>query len=129
MLFTILIIIIAFLVYVDPMKRGSSSLHLLQLEGYDIKKYEKWLKKNKEKLATLGAIVNGDKTPLKLTDRAKRTLKMYKNVNIIIYLLLIIISVVSEMLFSSYLLIQVCLFIIGLLFYFLQPETSWVRIL
>ena len=61
------IISVAFLVLIagDFLKRSESALHLLQLEGYDLKKYNNWLKNNSGKLMSLGKLIEPDKSPLK----------------------------------------------------------------
>ena len=79
------IISIIFLVFIagDFLKRSESSLHLFQLEGYDLKKYNTWLRNNPEKLFSVGKLIESDKTPLVYTDRALRLKKTHTIINIL----------------------------------------------
>lgn len=92
------IISIIFLVFIagDFLKRSESSLHLFQLEGYDLKKYNTWLRNNPEKLFSFGKLIESDKTPLVYTDRALRLKKTHTIINILIGVILFFIGYIMQ---------------------------------
>ena len=72
--------------------RSNFPIHMLQLEGYDNEEYKNWLKENKNKVFKLWYGKNkNEKTPLVLTDRAKRLFKTHYKVNFLFLLLIEII--------------------------------------
>lgn len=117
MIFSIIILLIGILIFVDPMNRSKSSLHLLQLVGYDRYKYAKWIKQNSSKVYGLGPIVKENKTGLVMTDRANRTYSMHLRVNAIIFSLLILVSIILNNNIVSIVLIG-----LSILIYILQPK-------
>lgn len=90
LLFISLIILV--LILLDITKRSESSLHLLQLEGYDLKKYKNWLKDNSQKVYNLGKLIEQDKSPLVYTDRAKRLKQTHITVNVVLGTALLLIG-------------------------------------
>lgn len=111
----------------DPFKREESALHLLQLEEYNPENYVKWLEENPEKLKGFGKIIPSDKTPLVMTDRAKRLKNFHLKLNLLIVIVIIIIGLVLDNFIVGLLMI----FVYGALYY-LQPKlmvTSGKRML
>ena len=72
--------------------RSHFPIHMLQLEGYDNSEYKNWLKVNKDKVLKIWYEKNkNEKTPLVLTDRAKRLFNTHYKLN---YFLIFIIELV-----------------------------------
>ncbi len=118
-----ILIIMGAYVYLDPKKRSLSSLHLLQLVGYDLDKYKKWLKKNSFKKFSLEPIIKEDKTPLVMTDRAKRTLQRHKTLNLFFFIVLLAINIIFlKAALVNNILFSLILIALGLLIVFLQPN-------
>lgn len=112
------IISVAFLVLIagDFLKRSESALHLLQLEGYDLKKYNNWLKNNSEKLMSLGKLIEPDKSPLVYTERAIRLKKTHFIVNIIMCFILFVIGYLLRNSFLYFLIVIIYVFM-----YMMEP--------
>lgn len=117
MIFSFFILVIGILAIIDPLKRSLSALHLFQLEGYDLQKYNKWLESNKEKCRGFGPLIKEDKTPLVMTDRAKRTLKVHKNLNTILFFGLFLLTLYIDNIF-----VLVLFVIMSFLIYYFEPE-------
>lgn len=110
------IIGIIFLV-TDPFKRTNSALHLLQLEEYKPENYSKWLEENKNRIKNFGPIIKSEKTPLVMTDRAKRLKNFHIKLNLLLGIVLLIIGLIFN---NIYIGIAI---IIGFLFlYYYQPK-------
>ncbi|NLW41771.1 MAG: UDP-N-acetylmuramoyl-tripeptide--D-alanyl-D-alanine ligase, partial [Tissierellia bacterium] len=112
------IISIIFLVFIagDFLKRSESSLHLFQLEGYDLKKYNTWLRNNPEKLFSVGKLIESDKTPLVYTDRALRLKKTHTIINILIGIILFFIGYIMQNSFLYLLVVLLFVFV-----YIMEP--------
>lgn len=123
MISIVLIIILGVYAYTDPKKRSLSSLHLLQLVGYDLEKYKKWLKKNSYSKFSINPILKEDKTPLVMTDRAKRTLERHKTLNLILFVVLLALNVlVLKLKVDMYMVCSILLVLLAILLVFLQPN-------
>lgn len=79
----IISIILLIAVVSDFKGRSESTLHLLQLEGYDLGKYKKWLITNKKKVFGFEKLLEQDKSPLVYTDRAKRLKRTHQSLNMV----------------------------------------------
>ncbi|WP_054252176.1 UDP-N-acetylmuramoyl-tripeptide--D-alanyl-D-alanine ligase [Neofamilia massiliensis] len=123
MISIILLLLIGVYVYIDPKKRCLSSLHLLQLVGYDLNKYKNWLKEDSYKMFSLDPIVKEDKTPLVMTDRAKRTLQRHKTLNLFLFIALLAINIiVLKADLNNNIAWTIILIVVGLLIVFFQPS-------
>ncbi|MDO5724838.1 MAG: UDP-N-acetylmuramoyl-tripeptide--D-alanyl-D-alanine ligase [Tissierellia bacterium] len=57
--------------------RSLESLHILQLEAYENLRYKRWLDGNRELIMSFDKKIPDDKSPLVMTDRAKRLYKTH----------------------------------------------------
>lgn len=94
-IFLILIFFIGIFSYLDPVGRLKSALHLFQLEEYNIEKYNKWFENNGGSFG-FSKVINEDKTPLVMTDRAKRLFSTYRTLTLSIIIIIGLLSLISE---------------------------------
>lgn len=92
LVFALVIFLVGLVNEKDPFNKMLSSLHLFQLEEYNIQAYKKWLKNNSNKVLGASGLIESDKTPIVYTDRMNRLIKRNKEVNRLIYLFLILLS-------------------------------------
>lgn len=74
-------------------QRALYPLHMLQLEGYEESEYKAWLSANGDKIKSLRYQTTSQKTPLVMTDRAKRLYKVHRQLNGLLLGLIFIVSV------------------------------------
>lgn len=74
-------------------RRALYPLHMLQLEGYDEGEYKAWIRANRDKIVSLHYGPTSEKTPLVMTDRAKRLYKVHRQLNGLLLALILIVSV------------------------------------
>lgn len=90
----VLSIVLGIITYVASKERVLYPLHMLQLEGYDNEEYKKWLEKNLDKVKKFTYVRGEEKTPLVMTDRAKRLYKTSKVMTFLLVLCLLIFRIV-----------------------------------
>lgn len=91
----ILFIICSILGNIFVIARAKYHLNMIQLNEYNNKKYSDWIKKNISKAYSLRNKKTDSKTPLVMTDRAKRLLNEYTNVYRVIFGIVILIFILS----------------------------------
>ena len=92
MLLMIIIVVLIIFVFTEFQKdRSRTALHVLQLEEYNSSNYKRWIIENSEKIMPFKQTIIEDKSPLVMTDRAKRLFKIHKTVNILILALVAIV--------------------------------------
>lgn len=74
-------------------QRALYPLHMLQLEGYEESEYRAWLRANGDKIKSFRYQTTSQKTPLVMTDRAKRLFKVHRQLNGLLLGLIFILSV------------------------------------
>lgn len=74
-------------------QRALYPLHMLQLEGYEESEYKAWLSANGDKIKSFRYQTTSQKTPLIMTDRAKRLYKVHHQLNGLLLGLIFIVSV------------------------------------
>lgn len=109
-------VILLVLISSDFLKRSESALYLLQLEGYDLFKYNNWLQINSKKVFGVGKLIDQDKSPLVYTDRAKRLKKTHLIVNIVIGLILLAIGYFINNLYA-----RLTILVLYFLLYLMEP--------
>ncbi|MBU5668372.1 UDP-N-acetylmuramoyl-tripeptide--D-alanyl-D-alanine ligase [Peptoniphilus sp. MSJ-1] len=113
----VIIIVALFYSYI----RSNFPIHMLQLEGYDNNEYKTFLKNNKDKMNKLVyKMEKNPKTPLVWTDRAKRLLKKHKQVNFVIFVIIVIMSSIIHLRTGSLLFGGLASLILSFLVYFYQ---------
>jgi len=101
--------------------RSNYPIHMLQLEGYDNDEYKTFLNNNKDKMNKLVyKMEKNPKTPLVWTDRAKRLLKKHKEVNFVIFVIIVIISLATKDFTNSTIIAALVTLILSFLVYFFQ---------
>lgn len=85
-------VVIGLITFFMAKKRALYPLHMLQLEGYDNEEYKHWIEENKGKIHRLVYKKSSEeKTPLVMTDRAKR---LYQSNNILTVTLILVVMLV-----------------------------------
>ena len=79
-------------------KKAKYHLNIIQLNEYDNNKYRDWIKNNFSKAYSPFNEKTDSKTPLVMTDRAKRLLATYMN----IYRALVIVVILAILCFTNY---------------------------
>ena len=95
MIIYIFIIGIAIMLYTIGKGRNSQALHLMQLEGYDVELYKKWISENSSKIYSLGSIIPSEKSPLVYTERATRLSKMHEKIVMAAFFILSFLILIS----------------------------------
>lgn len=104
-------LILAFIIPVIMNKRAKEMLHIVQLEGYEVEPYLKWINNNKDKAYDIkNTNKRPSKKPLVMTDRAKRLFNANYIVNVIVLLIPILIpNIVGTVTFIA---------MVGVLYYY-----------
>lgn len=71
-------------IYAAANKRALYPLHMLQLEGYSDEEYARWIAEHGERIKAWRYKKTSEKTPLVMTDRAKRLFSVHRHLNAIL---------------------------------------------
>lgn len=120
MIIYLFVVAILGILYFVSKDRNAQALHLMQLEGYEVDNYNKWLSDNSGKIFSLGKIIPSEKSPLVYTERATRLSKMHEKVVIATFLIiaLLILMIVQ----SGDVINAILIFLAAILVYLFIPH-------
>ncbi|NLY19950.1 MAG: UDP-N-acetylmuramoyl-tripeptide--D-alanyl-D-alanine ligase [Tissierellia bacterium] len=119
MLLMIIIVALIIFVFTEFQKdRSRTALHVLQLEEYNSSNYKRWVIENSEKIMPFKQTIIEDKSPLVMTDRAKRLFKIHKVVNMLI---LALVAVIITLFLGKPNLTVLAVIIASFLLYYYEP--------
>ncbi|MDD7363801.1 MAG: UDP-N-acetylmuramoyl-tripeptide--D-alanyl-D-alanine ligase [Firmicutes bacterium] len=91
---TAVYIVLGVAVYRASNQRAKYPLHMLQLEGYSEEEYKNWIRENGDRIKAWRYAPTSEKTPLVMTDRAKRLFAVHRDINSACIALAVVVSAI-----------------------------------